>query len=91
MPISLDEFRELVDTHGPYVAQWPTDKRQAAEGLVLASLEAREIIARAAELEAALRTVPPVRAPAGLLDRICQAVAEHEDEANSLPSVLSGE
>lgn len=86
--MSLDEFRELVDSCGCRLANWPAKVRKDAERLLLASLPARELLNAAAELEVLLQKAEPVSAPKGLLDRICQAVDEHEQNQPKPPDAL---
>jgi hypothetical protein len=70
--MDLAQLQDLIDRLGEDMASWPAEQRAAAEALLLSSGEARERLAAAQRLRAAL-AAPPVRAPAGLADRILAA------------------
>lgn len=78
MGISLVQFRELVEHYGAALASWPVEHRASAQALIESSDEAREILAEIAEMERALRSAPPMKAPAGLVDRIMTAARKTE-------------
>jgi hypothetical protein len=67
--MDIAEFEDLLDRLGDDVSRWPESQRRAAEALVAESAEARALLAEAAMLRGALSS-RPVRAPAGLADRI---------------------
>lgn len=79
MSMTLDSFQDLVDRYGSQKGQWPSELRPDAEQILVDSAEARALLAEAQALENAFRTSPKVKAPRGLLDRICASVAEAED------------
>lgn len=76
MPMSLETFHDFVDTYGSRLTEWPASVRQDVDQLLLESSEARAVLAAARDVDALLRSVEPVSAPMGLLDRICQAARE---------------
>lgn len=78
MPMTLDGFRDLVDSLGPDKGRWPVPQKAEAEQLLLSSPQARQMLADAVDLEDALHAVPPVKAPEGLLDRICDAIKDEK-------------
>jgi hypothetical protein len=91
--MDVTEFEDLVDRLGEDLSRWPEAQRLAADALLATSEEARAIIAQAKSLRQALAT-PPVRAPAGLADRIVAAAvrmkadqpASAESEPNTDPA-----
>jgi hypothetical protein len=70
--MDVSEFEDLIDRLGEDLTRWPEDRRLAAEALLANSSEARALLEEAKALRAAL-AAPPVRAPAGLADRIVAA------------------
>lgn len=86
MPMSLETFHDLVDTYGSRPAEWPASVRQDVDQLLLESSEARAVLAAAREVDTLLRSVEPVSAPLGLLDRICQAARKTEPVDDAAPS-----
>jgi len=84
--MDVTEFEDLIGRLGEDLARWPDDRRQAAEALLATSSEARALHETAIALRQAL-AAPPVRAPAGLADRIVAAAgqlkAEQEQGASS--------
>jgi hypothetical protein len=52
--MSLAQFADLVDRHGPDPEAWPHSRRPGAEALLAASAEARALLARAGQLDALL-------------------------------------
>ncbi|WP_363323422.1 hypothetical protein [uncultured Bradyrhizobium sp.] len=68
-------FEDLIDRLGEDLSRWPDDQRLAAVQLLASSAEARTLYEQASAVRRAL-TVPPVRAPKGLLDRIVTAAAK---------------
>ena len=75
------ELEDLIDRLGEDLTRWPEDRRVAAEALLAVSSEARALHEEAKALRRAL-AAPPVRAPAGLADRIVAAArAQKKPEA----------
>lgn len=74
--MDIAEFEDWLDRLGDDVSQWPAPQRDAARALLAQSDAARDLLAEAAVLRRAL-AAPPVRAPAGLADRIVLQ-ARHE-------------
>jgi hypothetical protein len=68
-------FEDMIDRLGEDLSRWPDDQRLAAEDLLSSSSEARALLEEARALRQAL-AAPPVRAPAGLADRIVAAASE---------------
>lgn len=69
------EFQALIDTHGEDLRRWPAELRVLAVRHLVVSTEGMARYAAAQQLGAALRSTAVIRAPAGLLDRICAAAA----------------
>ncbi len=81
--MDVSEFEDLIDRLGEDLSRWPETQRVAAETLIASSCEARASLEEARTLRQAL-AAPPVRAPAGLVDRI---VAEaNKLKAETAPS-----
>ncbi|MBR0815194.1 hypothetical protein JQ544_26935 [Bradyrhizobium diazoefficiens] len=74
------EFEELIDRLGEDLSLWPDDRRLPAEELLSRSSAAQALLEEARALRLAL-SAPPVRAPAGLADRIVAAAARMKDDA----------
>jgi hypothetical protein len=75
----VKEFEDLIDRLGDDMSRWPDAKRQAADVLLAASAEARALLREAHKLRAAL-SMPAVRTPAGLADRIVSAALARKIE-----------
>ncbi|MGP9814341.1 hypothetical protein ACTZWT_22755 [Rhodopseudomonas sp. NSM] len=67
--MDVAEFKDLLDRRGDDLTAWPAAEREQADLLLSNSEQARLALAEAQLLRAALRSAP-VRAPAGLVDRI---------------------
>lgn len=78
--MDVTEFEDLIDRLGEDLSRWPDDRRLLAEQLLSQSTEAQALLAQARELRAAL-AAPPVRAPAGLADRIVAAATKRSADA----------
>lgn len=98
--MDVKEFEDLIDRLGEDFSSWPEAQRLAAAELLASSAEARELHDDARTLREALAG-PPVRAPAGLADRIAAAArrlkpevatptAEHEAATDSGDAVPAG-
>lgn len=72
--MDVREFEDLVDRLGEDISRWPDAQRRAAADLLSSSPEALALLAQARELREAL-SASPVRAPAGLADRILTAAS----------------
>jgi hypothetical protein len=68
-------FEDLIDRLGEDLSRWPDDQRLAAVQLLASSADARALYGEASAIRQALQA-PPVRAPAGLVDRILLAAAK---------------
>jgi len=77
--MDVTEFEELIDRLGEDLSLWPDDRRVPAEELLARSSAARAALEEARVLRQAL-AAPPVRAPAGLADRIVAAAAKTKDD-----------
>jgi hypothetical protein len=75
----VKEFEDLIDRLGDDMSRWPDAERQAADVLLATSAEAQALLREAQKLRAAL-SMPAVRAPAGLADRIVSAALARKIE-----------
>jgi hypothetical protein len=75
--LDVAEFEDLLDRLGEDLSAWPAAQQQAATSLLLYSAEARAHLAEARLLRQAL-TAAPVRASAGLVDRIMLRIRDHD-------------
>ncbi|UPJ57349.1 hypothetical protein [Bradyrhizobium sp. 192] len=73
--MDVSEFEELIDRLGEDLSLWPDDRRGLAEELLARSSAAQALLEEARAVRQAL-AAPPVRAPAGLADRIVAAAAK---------------
>lgn len=95
--MDVAELEDLIDRLGEDPSRWPDDRRLAAERLLQESAAARALLAQARAVREAL-SAPPVRAPAGLADRIVAAAMRAEtaktepadDRAPSEPATPHG-
>lgn len=78
--MDVTEFEELIDRLGEDISLWPDDRRLLAEELLARSSAAQALLDEARALRQAL-AAPPIRAPAGLTDRIVAAAATMKDDA----------
>ncbi|MDB5604559.1 MAG: hypothetical protein JWP25_1459 [Bradyrhizobium sp.] len=78
--MNVSEFEDTIDRLGEDMSRWPDGQRVAAAELLASSCEARALLEEARTLRYALAG-PPVRAPAGLADRIVTAAAKLNAEA----------
>ena len=78
--MDVTEFEDLIDRLGEDLSLWPEDRRSSAEELLSHSADARALLDAARALRNAL-AAPPVRAPAGLADRIVAAAKRTVDPA----------
>ncbi|MET0219035.1 MAG: hypothetical protein ABW213_00095 [Tardiphaga sp.] len=85
--MDVAEFEDLLGRLGDDLKLWPENRRNDAVMLLDVSEPARVALAEARLLRSALRA-EPVRAPAGLMDRIMQKVrapAEPSEQADAGP------
>jgi hypothetical protein len=80
--LNLADFQDLLDRLGEDISTWPAPQQQAAASLLEASEPARGVLEEAKLLRQALAS-PQVRAPAGLTDRIMQAIRKTPDASLS--------
>lgn len=78
--MDLPEFEDLLGRLGDDLSNWPAAERQAANTLLGCSEQARSALAEAQHLRQALQS-EPVRAPAGLTDRILQRSRQMEPQS----------
>jgi hypothetical protein len=78
--MDVTEFEELIDRLGEDLSLWPDDRRLPAEELLKRSSAAEALLEEMRALRQAL-AAPPVRAPAGLADRIAAAAKTKSDTA----------
>jgi hypothetical protein len=77
--MDVRDFEDLIDRLGDDMSRWPEGQRLAAEPLLASSCEAQALLEEARMLRQALAR-PPVRAPAGLVDRIVSAASKLSSE-----------
>ncbi|MET4386271.1 hypothetical protein ABIB73_002016 [Bradyrhizobium sp. F1.4.3] len=77
--MDVTEFEELIDRLGEDLSRWPDDRRLPAEQLLARSSAAQALLEEARALRRAL-AAPPVRAPAGLADRIVAAASKMKSD-----------
>lgn len=82
--MDISAFEDLIDRLGDELSRWPDEQRLAAEALLAESAEARALLDEARVLREAL-SAPPVRAPAGLADRIVAAAGKLAKQAAAAP------
>ncbi len=83
--MDVREFEDLIDRLGEDLSRWPDAQRLAAEELLASSAEARDLHDDARVLRQVLAS-PPVRAPAGLADRIVAAASKLTAEPATPPT-----
>ncbi len=83
--MDVGAFEDLIDRLGEDLSRWPDAQRLAAEGLLASSAEARALHDEARTLRQLLAS-PPVRAPAGLADRIIAAAGKLKAEPVATPA-----
>ena len=75
--MDVAEFEDLLGRHGGDLSNWPKDRQAAAAALLQSSKQARAALTEAQRLRSGLQSTP-VRAPAGLVDRIMRKVRRSE-------------
>ena len=90
--MNIADFEDLLDRLGEDISGWPVPQQQAAAEFLQSSAEARAALAQAKLLRHAL-SAPPVRAEAGLTERIMQALRRGDAAvpAESVPVVQQPE
>jgi len=83
--MDVGTFEDLIDRMGEDLSHWPDAQRLAAEGLLASSAEARVLHDEALTLRQLLAG-PPVRAPAGLAERIVAAAGKLKAEPVAAPA-----
>lgn len=71
--MTLERLSELVEAYGASALRWPTAERARAETLLAQSVEARALVAKAAELDRLLDMAPYEAPSADLVARIMAA------------------
>lgn len=80
------EFQDALDRFGADLGRWPAVERALGEALLRQEPSLAVLVAEARRLKTLLASTPPVRAPAGLADRIVALAAA---SAPLLPHVAS--
>jgi hypothetical protein len=75
--MNIADFEDLLDRLGDDIPSWPVPLQEAADLLLRSSEDARRLLDESRRLRRAL-SGPPVRATAGLTERILQAVRAPE-------------
>lgn len=76
-PMTLGDFETLLDQYGSNLADWPVDRREAAEDLLLQSPDAQDEMRRAIGL-AQLLDLVPAPAPSAALEARVAALPQAE-------------
>lgn len=84
--MSLEVFEDHLDRFGGSVVSWPARVRKNAETLLSISEEARALLAEVNTMETYLTRSVPLRAPAGLADRIAARAFEKQQQTELHPS-----
>ena len=82
--MDVGTFEDLIDRLGEDLSLWPDAQRVAALELLASSTDARALHDEARALRQILAS-PPVRAPAGLADRIVAAAGKLKAESVTAP------
>lgn len=80
--MDVAEFEDLIDRLGEDMSLWPEPQRVAAAQLLETSDQARTVLDAAEVLRRAL-SAPPIKAPAGLAERIVSAAMQQAPEPTS--------
>jgi hypothetical protein len=86
--MNVADFEDLLDRLGDDMSTWPAPQQQCAADLLRSSDEARLVLDEARRLRRAL-SAAPIRASAGLTDRIMQAVPPAVPRSVVTPAHLS--
>jgi len=82
--LRVEQFEDALDEYGADLAAWPPDLADAANRLLASDAEARDILEDERTISAAFAA--PVRAPAGLSNRILEeALAEPQARNRAAP------
>lgn len=87
--MNVADFEDLLDRLGDDISTWPAPQQQSAADLLRSSDQARLVLDEARRLRRAL-SAPPMRASAGLTDRIMQAVPRADPKPAVTPARPSG-
>ncbi|WP_181313747.1 hypothetical protein [Phreatobacter cathodiphilus] len=80
------DFQDALDRFGADLGRWPAVERALGEALLREDPSLGVLVAEARRLKALVASAPPVRAPAGLADRIVSLATA---SAPPLPRVAS--
>jgi hypothetical protein len=87
--MNIADFEDLLDRLGDDIPSWPVPLQEAADLLLRSSEDARRLLDESRQLRRAL-SGPPVRATAGLTERILQAArgpdTAGDSDSPALPS-----
>jgi|KBSSwiStaDraftv2_1062776.scaffolds.fasta_scaffold1497061_1 hypothetical protein len=83
--MDVGTFEDLIDRLGEDLSLWPDAQRAAALELLASSADARVLYDEARTVRQAL-AAPPVRAPAGLADRIVAAAGKLKVDRVAAPA-----
>jgi hypothetical protein len=86
--MNVADFEDLLDRLGDDMSTWPAPLQQSAADLLRSSDQARLLLEQAKRLRQAL-SAPPVRATAGLTDRIMLSIPRAEREPAAKPAQRS--
>jgi hypothetical protein len=86
--MNVADFEDLLDRLGDDMSIWPAPQQQSAADLLRSSDDARRVLDEARRLRRAL-SAAPIRARAGLTDRIMQAVPQTVPKPAATPAQLS--
>lgn len=85
-PMQRLDFQDALDRFGADLGRWPAPERALAAAMLREDPSLGELVAEARRLKALIASTAPVRAPAGLADRIVSLAAA---SAPPLPRVAS--
>lgn len=74
--MSIEQFTDLLDHHGPDIMKWPQEHRENALDLALRTQSARDMINFDANLIRLIKASPAPKAPTGLTARIMKKIKE---------------
>jgi hypothetical protein len=83
--MKVADFEDLLERLGDDMSAWPAPLQRSAADLLRSSDEARLLLEEARRLRRAL-CAPPVRAPAGLTDRIMLSIPRTDPEPAARPA-----
>jgi hypothetical protein len=83
--MNVADFEDLLDRLGDDISAWPAPQRRSAADLLRSSDQARLLLEEARRLRQVL-SAPPVRAPAGLTDRLMLSIPRTEPKPAARPA-----